>query len=100
MAIQNFIDFLSAPSSVSSTQFKIINQEILDTAISRNRGTILVTGHFGLWENGAPGLGPTATQLLVFFKDSPTRGQTNFLKNIENLTEWVIFIEEILSKIV
>ena len=37
MAIQNFIDFLSAPSSFSSTQFKIINQEILDTAISRNR---------------------------------------------------------------
>ena len=74
MAIQNFIDFLSVPSSVSSTQFKIMNQEILDTAISRNRGTILVTGHFGLWEKWCAWLGDQQLSNYWYFSKTVQQG--------------------------
>ena len=82
MAIQNFIDFLSAPSSVSSTQFKIINQEILDIAISRNRGTILVTGHFGLWEKWGAWLGANSYPITGIFQRQSNKGSDQFFKEL------------------
>ena len=82
MAIQNFIDFLSVPSSVSSTQFKIMNQEILDTAISRNRGTILVTGHFGLWEKWGAWLGTNSYPITGIFQRQSNKGSDQFFKEL------------------
>ena len=46
----NFIDFLSISKSSSKMRFKIKNLNILDDAIYENKGVLLITGHFGLWE--------------------------------------------------
>ena len=98
IATQNFIDFLSIPSSVSSTQFKIINKEILDNSIRRNKGTILVTAHFGLWEKWGAWLGVSGYPISGIFQKQSNKGSDQFLKNLDNHMVWVIYIEEILLK--
>ncbi|SVB20119.1 uncharacterized protein METZ01_LOCUS172973, partial [marine metagenome] len=46
----NFIDFLSLSRSYSKKRFRIENQDVLDDAVNKNKGVLLITGHFGLWE--------------------------------------------------
>ena len=82
MAIQNFIDFLSIPSSLSSTQFNILNQEILDKAIERNKGTVLVTGHFGLWEKWGAWLGINKYPVWGIIQRQANKGSDQFFKEI------------------
>ena len=82
IATQNFIDFLSIPSSVSSTQFKIINKEILDKSIRRNKGTILVTAHFGLWEKWGAWLGVSGYPISGIFQKQSNKGSDQFFKEL------------------
>ena len=82
IATQNFIDFLSIPSSVSSTQFKIINKEILDNSIRRNKGTILVTAHFGLWEKWGAWLGVSGYPISGIFQKQSNKGSDQFFKEL------------------
>ena len=48
--IRNTIQFLSFPRGFQDADIKVNGKEYLDEALSKKRGVILVTGHFGVWE--------------------------------------------------
>jgi len=78
--IKNFIDFLSIPTSVKTSNFKIKNLEILDDALRQKKGVILVTGHFGLWEKWAAWLGENGYQLSGIIQKQSNKGSDLFFR--------------------
>ena len=66
IAIKNFIEFLSIPVSVKTSNFKIKNVEVLKDALDQKRGVILVTGHYGLWEKWGAWLGMNGYQSVSY----------------------------------
>ena len=47
---QNLIDFISVPKTWDGITIKVKGKKILNKAISKNKGVILISGHFGCWE--------------------------------------------------
>ena len=80
IVIKNFIDFLSIPVIIKSSNFKINNLNVLNDALSKNRGVILVTGHFGLWEKWGAWLGKNGYQTCGIIQKQSNRGSDLFFK--------------------
>ena len=57
LTASNFLEFLAMPVSTKSINFRVEGQQILDEAIELGKGTILVTAHYGLWEQWGAWLG-------------------------------------------
>ena len=57
LTASNFLEFLAMPVSTKSINFRVEGQQILDEAIQLGKGTILVTAHYGLWEQWGAWLG-------------------------------------------
>ena len=47
---QNFIDFISVPSSWDGIIVNVNGEKILEEAMTKDKGGILISGHFGCWE--------------------------------------------------
>jgi KDO2-lipid IV(A) lauroyltransferase len=57
LVASNFLEFMAMPKSTESINFRVEGQQILDEAIQFGKGTILVTAHYGLWEQWGAWLG-------------------------------------------
>ena len=82
IAIKNFIEFLSIPVSVKTSNFKIKNVEVLKDALDQKRGVILVTGHYGLWEKWGAWLGMNGYQLSGIIQKQTNKGSDLFFREI------------------
>ena len=80
ITIKNFIEFLSIPVSVKTSNFKIKNVEVLKDALDQKRGVILVTGHYGLWEKWGAWLGMNGYQLSGIIQKQSNKGSDLFFK--------------------
>ena len=78
----NFIDFLSISKSYSQMKFRIENQNILDDAIIQNKGILLITGHFGLWETWGSWLGKNNYDIWGVIQKQANKGADLFFKEI------------------
>ena len=47
---QNFIDFISVPSSWNGIIINVKGEKFLKEAMAQDKGVILISGHFGCWE--------------------------------------------------
>ena len=80
IVIKNFIDFLSIPAIVEQSNFKIKNLKILEDALNKNKGVILVTGHFGLWEKWGAWLGKNGYQTCGIIQKQSNKGSDLFFR--------------------
>jgi len=80
IVIKNFIDFLSIPAIVEESNFKIKNLKILEDALNKNKGVILVTGHFGLWEKWGAWLGKNGYQTCGIIQKQSNKGSDLFFR--------------------
>ena len=46
----NFIQFISIPKSWEDIEINVIGKNILDKSMTKGKGIILISGHFGAWE--------------------------------------------------
>ena len=76
----NFVDFLSISKSYSQMKFRIENQNILDDAIIQNKGILLITGHFGLWETWGSWLGKNNYDIWGVIQKQANKGADLFFK--------------------
>ena len=81
-AVQNFIDFLAVSATVHTTVFTIKNKNVLDEALDKNKGVLLITGHFGLWEKWGAWLGINKYPLWGIIQRQANRGSDLFFKEI------------------
>ena len=82
IVINNFIDFLSLPDSYPKIKFKIENQIIFDNAINKNKGLILLTAHFGLWEKWGAWFGMNNYPIWGVIQKQANKGADLFFKEI------------------
>ena len=80
IVIKNFIDFLSIPAIVEESNFKIKNLKKLEDALNKNKGVILVTGHFGLWEKWGAWLGKNGYQTCGIIQKQSNKGSDLFFR--------------------
>ena len=46
----NFIQFISVPKSWKGLKINVVGKDVLDESMKKNKGVILISGHFGAWE--------------------------------------------------
>jgi len=81
----NFIQFLGLPNSYSNSSIKVIGRKYLDQLIGENKGLILITGHFGLWEMVGNWLGFNDYSCYGIIAKQQNKGGDIFFKEIRNL---------------
>lgn len=81
----NFIQFLALPISYDSRQIRVVGRHFFDEAISRGKGVLLVTGHFGLWEMLAAWLGENGYPCYGIIAKQKNAGGDKFFKNLRSL---------------
>ena len=82
IVINNFIDFLSVPNSYQQIKYKIENQDIFDKAIKKDKGLILLTAHFGLWEKWGAWFGMNNYPIWGVIQKQANKGADLFFKEI------------------
>ena len=82
IVINNFIDFLSLPNSYQKIKYKIENQDIFDKAIKKEKGLILLTAHFGLWEKWGAWIGMNNYPIWGVIQKQANKGADLFFKEI------------------
>ena len=82
IVINNFIDFLSLPNSYQKIKYKIENQDIFDKAIKKEKGLILLTAHFGLWEKWGAWFGMNNYPIWGVIQKQANKGANLFFKEI------------------
>ncbi len=80
IAIKNFIEFLSIPATIKTSNFKIKNLEVLKDALDQKKGVIIVTGHYGLWEKWGAWLSMNGYQLSGIIQKQSNKGSDLFFK--------------------
>ncbi len=78
----NFIQFLALPNSFNNYSFSVIGRNYFDQAIAQNKGVILITGHFGLWEMLGAWLGLNGYPCYGIITRQKNRGGDKFIKGI------------------
>lgn len=73
-----FLEFFALPYSYDPDRFTVTGQDILDEALSENRGVILVTGHFGPWEMLAAWIGYNGYSFSGIAQRQRNRGANRF----------------------
>ena len=81
IAVKNFIEFLVIPTNKTSN-FKIKNLNILNDALNKKKGVILVTGHYGLWEKWGAWLGKSGYKLSGIIQKQSNKGSDLFFREI------------------
>ncbi len=78
----NFLEFLALPRSYESLNFRVENQHILDEAAQQEKGVIIITGHFGLWEILGSWLGKNGYPVWGIIQRQGNRGADIFFKEL------------------
>lgn len=79
---ENFIDLLGFPKSYDFEMYKVTGQKILNNALKKEKGVILVTGHFGLWEKWGAWLGNNKYKVWGIIQRQGNAGADLFFKEM------------------
>ena len=76
----NFIQFLALPKSMDNIKIEIVGKEIMDNALKKNKGVILISAHFGSWEVLAHWLGINGYKLHGVAHEQNNKGANEFFQ--------------------
>ena len=76
----NFIQFLALPKSMDNIKIKIVGKEIMDNALKKNKGVILISAHFGSWEVLGHWLGINGYKLHGVAHEQNNKGANEFFQ--------------------
>ena len=84
--IRNTMQFLSFPRGFKDANIKVNGKEYLDKALSKKKGVILVTGHFGVWEIMLAWFGLNQYSMLVVGQKQKNSGADTFVNQLREDT--------------
>ena len=76
----NFIQFLALPKSMDNIKIEIVGKEIMDNALKKNKGVILISAHFGSWEVLGHWLGINGYKLHGVAHEQNNKGANEFFQ--------------------
>ena len=82
----NFIQFLTFPQSTKNVIIEVIGQDLLDEALNKGRGVILISAHFGTWEILGHWLGVNNYPLRGVAQRQTNRGANKFFEEKRQLS--------------
>ena len=82
----NFIQFLTFPKSTKNVIIEVIGQDLLDEALNKGRGVILISAHFGTWEILGHWLGVNNYPLRGVAQRQTNRGANKFFEEKRQLS--------------
>jgi len=80
--IYSSMQFLSLPKSVTHANISINGEKYLHEALSKNKGVLLVSGHFGLWELLLGWFGINKYSLLLIGQKQKNVGADRFINEL------------------
>jgi len=80
--IYSSMQFLSLPKSVTHANISINGEQYLNEALSKNKGVLLVSGHFGLWELLLGWFGINKYSLLLIGQKQKNVGADRFINEL------------------
>ena len=84
--IRNTMQFLSFPKGFQNADLTINGKEYLDKALTKKKGVILVTGHFGVWEIMLAWFGLNQYSMLVVGQKQKNSGADTFVNQLRENT--------------
>ena len=84
--IRNTMQFLSFPRGFQNADLTINGKEYLDKALTKKKGVILVTGHFGVWEIMLAWFGLNQYSMLVVGQKQKNSGADTFVNQLREDT--------------
>jgi KDO2-lipid IV(A) lauroyltransferase len=80
--IYSSMQFLSLPKSVTHANISVNGEQYLHEALSKNKGVLLVSGHFGLWELLLGWFGINKYSLLLIGQKQKNVGADRFINEL------------------
>ena len=80
--IRNTMQFLSFPRGFQDADITVNGKKYLDEALSKKRGVILVTGHFGVWEIMLAWFGLNKYSMLAVGQKQKNSGADTFVNQL------------------
>ena len=84
--IRNTMQFLSFPTGFQNAHITVNGKEYLDKALTKKKGVILVTGHFGVWEIMLAWFGLNQYSMLVVGQKQKNSGADTFVNQLRENT--------------
>jgi len=84
--IRNTMQFLSFPKGFQNAHITVNGKEYLDKALTKKKGAILVTGHFGVWEIMLAWFGLNQYSMLVVGQKQKNSGADTFVNQLRENT--------------
>ena len=84
--IRNTMQFLSFPKGFQNAHITVNGKEYLDKALTKKKGAILVTGHFGVWEIMLAWFGLNQYSMLVVGQKQKNSGADTFVNQLREDT--------------
>ena len=84
--IRNTMQFLSFPRGFQNAHITVNGKEYLDKALTKKKGVILVTGHFGVWEVMLAWFGLNQYSMLVVGQKQKNSGADTFVNQLRENT--------------
>ena len=84
--IRNTMQFLSFPKGFQNAHITVNGKEYLDKALTKKKGVILVTGHFGVWEIMLAWFGLNQYSMLVVGQKQKNSGADAFVNQLRENT--------------
>ena len=84
--IRNTMQFLSFPMGFQNAHITVNGKEYLDKALTKKKGVILVTGHFGVWEVMLAWFGLNQYSMLVVGQKQKNSGADTFVNQLRENT--------------
>ena len=84
--IRNTMQFLSFPMGFQNAHITVNGKEYLDKALTKKKGVILVTGHFGVWEVMLAWCGLNQYSMLVVGQKQKNSGADTFVNQLRENT--------------
>ena len=84
--IRNTMQFLSFPRGFQNADITVNGKKYLDEALTKKRGVILVTGHFGVWEIMLAWFGLNQYSMLVVGQKQKNSGADTFVNQLRENT--------------
>ena len=80
--LRNTMQFLSFPRGFQDADITVNGKKYLDEALSKKRGVILVTGHFGVWEIMLAWFGLNKYSMLAVGQKQKNSGADTFVNQL------------------
>ena len=80
--IYSSMQFLSLPKSITHANISVNGEQYLHEALSKNKGVLLVSGHFGLWELLLGWFGINKYSLLLIGQKQKNVGADRFINEL------------------